>query len=70
MHYIGIDYHKQYSYIMIKNDMGDVEYRGVIENTRETNVPPQPVRGVATLSRSPLEAAAGRTSASPSRACP
>ncbi len=35
MHYIGIDYHKRYSYIVIKNEKGEVEYRGAIENTRE-----------------------------------
>lgn len=35
MHYIGIDYHKQYSYIVIKNERGKAEYRGTVDNTRE-----------------------------------
>jgi len=35
MHYIGIDYHKRYSYIVIKDEKGEAEYRGAIANTRE-----------------------------------
>ena len=28
MHYIGIDYHKKYSYIVVKDREGTVEQRG------------------------------------------
>ena len=35
MHYIGVDYHKQYSYIVVKNESGEVEGRGSVSNIRE-----------------------------------
>ncbi len=28
MHYIGVDYYKRYSYIVVKNEDGEVERRG------------------------------------------
>jgi transposase len=35
MHYIGIDYHKKYSYIVVKDRDGVVEQRGMVSNKRE-----------------------------------
>jgi transposase len=35
MHYIGVDYHKRYSYIVVKNEDGEVEERGSVSNTKE-----------------------------------
>ncbi len=34
MNYIGVDYHKKYSCIVVKNEDGDVEGRGTVSNTR------------------------------------
>lgn len=35
MHYIGVDYHKKYSYIVVKNEDGQVEGKGTVNNTKE-----------------------------------
>ena len=35
MHYIGVDYHKRYSYIVVKDGEGRVERRGAVSNSRE-----------------------------------
>jgi len=35
MNYIGVDYHKKYSYIVVKNEDGYIEGRGMVNNTRE-----------------------------------
>jgi hypothetical protein len=35
MHYIGVDYHKRYSYIVVKDEEGRVERRGAVSNTKE-----------------------------------
>jgi len=35
VNYIGVDYHKKYSYIVVKNEDGHVEGRGTVNNTRE-----------------------------------
>ena len=35
MHYIGVDYHKRYSYIVVKNEEGQVQGRGSVSNTKE-----------------------------------
>jgi hypothetical protein len=35
MHCIGVDYHKKYSYVMMKDREGKVEQRGKVNNTRE-----------------------------------
>ncbi|MBI2852759.1 MAG: IS110 family transposase, partial [Chloroflexi bacterium] len=35
MHYIGIDYHKKYSYIVVKDRDGKLEQRGMVGNSRE-----------------------------------
>ena len=35
MHYIGVDYHKRYSYIVVKNEDGEVEVRDSVSNTKE-----------------------------------
>ena len=35
MHFIGIDYHKKYSYIVVKDREGAVEQRGMVSNSRE-----------------------------------
>ena len=35
MNYIGIDYHKKYSYIVVKSDDGHIEGKGMVNNTRE-----------------------------------
>jgi transposase len=35
MNYIGIDYHKKYSYIVVKDTDGNVEGRGTVNNTKE-----------------------------------
>ena len=35
MHYIGVDCHKRYSYIVVKNKDGEVERRGSVSNTEE-----------------------------------
>ena len=35
MNYIGIDYHKKYSYIVVKNREGNIEGRGTVNNNKE-----------------------------------
>jgi len=35
MHYIGVDYHKKYSYVVVKDREGKVERRGKVDNTKE-----------------------------------
>ena len=35
MHYIGVDYHKKYSYVVVKDKEGKVERRGKVDNTKE-----------------------------------
>jgi transposase len=35
VHYIGVDYHKKYSYVVVKDKEGKVERRGMVNNTRE-----------------------------------
>ncbi len=35
MHYIGVDYHKKYSYVVVKDKEGKVEQRGTLNNSRE-----------------------------------
>jgi transposase len=35
VNYIGVDYHKKYSYIVVKNEDGRIEGRGTVNNTRE-----------------------------------
>ena len=35
MHYVGVDYHKKYSYIVVKDREGKVERRGTVNNNRE-----------------------------------
>jgi len=35
MHYIGVDYHKRYSYIVVKDEQGRREQKGIVNNTRE-----------------------------------
>ena len=35
MHYIGVDYHKKYSYVVVKDREGKVEQRGMVNNTKE-----------------------------------
>ena len=35
MHYIGVDYHKKYSYMVVKDKDGKVERRGVVNNSKE-----------------------------------
>lgn len=35
MHYIGVDYHKRYLYIVVKDRDGKVERRGTMNNSRE-----------------------------------
>jgi transposase len=35
MNYIGIDYHKKYSYIVVKDEDGHIEGRGTVNNTKE-----------------------------------
>ena len=35
MHYIGVDYHKKYSYVVVKDKEGKVERRGPVNNTKE-----------------------------------
>ena len=35
MHYIGVDYHKRYSYIVVKNEKGEAEAKGLVSNTKE-----------------------------------
>jgi transposase len=35
MHYIGVDYHKKYSYIVVKDRDGKVETRGSVNNNKE-----------------------------------
>ena len=35
MCYIGVDYHKHYSYVVVKNGQGEVERRGAILNSKE-----------------------------------
>lgn len=35
MHCIGVDYHKKYSYIVVKDEAGRVKERGTVSNTKE-----------------------------------
>jgi len=35
VHYIGVDYHKKYSYVVVKDRDGRVERRGTVNNTKE-----------------------------------
>jgi hypothetical protein len=35
MHYIAVDYHKKYSYIVVKDEQGRRERKGMVNNTRE-----------------------------------
>lgn len=35
MHFIGVDYHKRYSYLVVKDWEGKVERRGKVSNTKE-----------------------------------
>ena len=35
MHYIGVDYHKKYSYVVVKDREGNVKQRGRVNNTKE-----------------------------------
>jgi len=35
VHYIGVDYHKKYSYVVVKDKEGKVERRSKVNNTRE-----------------------------------
>jgi len=35
MYYIGVDYHKRYSYLVVKDKDGKVELRGKVNNTKE-----------------------------------
>jgi transposase len=35
VNYVGVDYHKKYSYIVVKNEDGHVEGRGTVNNTKE-----------------------------------
>jgi transposase len=35
MHYIGVDYHKKYSYVVIKDEWGETKRRGMVNNSRE-----------------------------------
>ena len=35
MHYIGVDYHKKYSYVVVKDKDGKVERRGKVNNSKE-----------------------------------
>ena len=35
MNYVGVDYHKKYSYMVVKNEDGCVEGRGTVNNTKE-----------------------------------
>jgi len=35
VHYIGVDYHKKYSYVVVKDKEGKVERRGKVDNTKE-----------------------------------
>jgi transposase len=35
VHYIGVDYHKRYSYIVVKDEEGQVEHKGTVNNTRD-----------------------------------
>jgi len=31
----GVDYHRKYSYLVVKNEDGHVEERGTVNNTKE-----------------------------------
>jgi len=35
MHYIGVDYHKKYSYVVVKDEQGRREQKGMVNNTKE-----------------------------------
>ena len=35
MHYIGVDYHKKYSYLVVKDKEGKVERRGTVNNSKD-----------------------------------
>ena len=35
MHYIGVDYHKRYSYVVVKDEQWRREQKGMVKNTRE-----------------------------------
>ena len=35
MYYAGVDYHKKYSYIVVKDEQGRMVHKGMVDNTRE-----------------------------------
>lgn len=35
MHYIGVDYHRKYSYVVVKDEQGRREQKGMVNNTKE-----------------------------------
>ena len=35
MNYVGVDYHKKYSYMVVKDENGNVAGRGTVNNTKE-----------------------------------
>jgi len=35
MHYVGVDYHKKYSYIVVKDEQGKRVHKGMVNNTRD-----------------------------------
>ena len=35
MHYIGVDYPKRYSYVVVKNERRKAERRGTVNNSKE-----------------------------------
>ena len=35
MNYVGVDYHKKYSYMVVKHEDGRVEERGTVNNIKE-----------------------------------
>ena len=35
MHYIGVDYHKKYSYVVVKDYDGKVKRKGKVKNSKE-----------------------------------
>jgi hypothetical protein len=35
MHYIGVDYHKKYSYVVVKDEQGRREQKGMVNNIKE-----------------------------------
>ncbi len=35
MHYVGVNYHRKYSYVVVKSEQGKAERRGIVNNNRE-----------------------------------